>query len=608
MKKILLVVGVSLFSYTFAQTGEPCGYEKTQGELERKNPEIRKARLDAEAKLLAMDVQKYVQNQLQGKSAATTTVYEVPVVVHLMNDGTTPLKTDAEIITWIDNANKYFATTFGAPVYTVAEGNTIIPIKLVLAKRSPNCTTTTGINQINVTATYPQYSAKGCNSSNTDGVSDAQLRALSRWDPQSYYNMYIVNTFDSAPASNPSGLQGYAGAPTNPDDAFDTFMKATVVTSSQSTLPHEFAHSMGIHHPFRNGSETACPTVTSGGCATDNDMVCDTPSTKNLLSTNPLPANGDTNPCDTAGWNNVQFNIMNYTSSPRMFTVGQKDRGIALFLQYRKNLTKSLGATALTGAHTFVSATTCTPPATPTNTGNFQFGPTLVKIGAIDNTSSGSNTSNNNKVHYDYTTSSCISNAFKTTLSTANNPQTLTVACQANNNTFSAWIDYNNSGTFESNELIVTDQVVTKDVNTNFTFNIPTTGVTLNTPLRMRVIADGQDSSTTPCGQLAYGQVEDYEVTIVNTVLGTTEIAPAEKGIKIYPNPAKDGLFYIMLDKSASSTVDVTITDAAGRQVLKSKNKVENNFVTINSNLKPGLYFVNVNNGGKMISEKLIVK
>jgi hypothetical protein len=188
MKKTLLFFTL-LFNITMAMAQEPCATDKHHNDLMESNPAAKQAYLEAKYRLLHTDIQQF----LQRNGATSTTIYEIPVVVHLMNDGTNPLKTDAEIIAWVNNCNKFYDTTFGGDWLTAANGGTVIPFKLILAKRSPACTATTGILQVNVTATYSQYSTKGCNSNIniTDGVSNNQLRALSRWDPQVYYNMYV---------------------------------------------------------------------------------------------------------------------------------------------------------------------------------------------------------------------------------------------------------------------------------------------------------------------------------------------------------------------------------------------------------------------------------
>ena len=587
MKKTVFIIIIFLQHYSiFCQ--ESCGTDKYHEDLFATHPEEKKAYLEKEAQLLYEDIQQY----LKRISLNTTTVYEIPVVVHLMNDGTKPLRTNAEIIKWIDNCNKYYDNTYGGEWYTTAQGGTIIPFKLVLAKRSPTCESTTGIVQVNVTATYPQYTTKGSNYDRADGVSAEQLRALSRWEPQAYYNIYIVNTFDSISVNQVAGLQGYAGFPSVSDAFYDTFIKATNVISlaNMTTLSHEFGHAMGIHHPFLNGSDTTCPTVSAGGCTKDNDFVCDTPATKSLLGV-PSPSNDSVNPCDAQGWKNVQYNTMNYTVSKRLFTPGQRDRGLSLFLFSRLNLTKSLGATAIVGSTPKVMATLCKPPTNPINRADLQFGPTKVILGSINNSSQGSNKSNSNKVFYDYTENSCFSTAFKTSLTMSSNPQNLILRCSAATNIFSAWIDYNNNGVFETSELIVVDKSVPFGIDRSFKFSIPASGVILNTPLRMRVIADSVNSSAAPCGQRTDGQIEDYELTIIDDLLSLEKFDFAK--LKIYPNPTRSNLS-IEFDKIIE---EITITDILG-QTLLSKNIKESKAVIDVSSLTSGTYFVKVTSGG----------
>ena len=602
-----------LYFHANAQAQETCAFDQNQARLENADPSIKDARLKAEAKLLGMDIQQFLRdNGHDSSTGKSETIYEIPVVVHLMNNGTTPLRTNAEIIKWIDDCNKYYATTLGGEWYTTAQGGVVIPFKLVLAKRSPSCGATTGINQINATATYPQYATTGLNSANSNGVTADQLRALSRWNPQAYYNIYLVNTFDSVPLADTDGLQGYASLPSNPDEVFDTFMKASVVvnTGDPTTLPHEFGHSLGLDHPFNKGTTTSCPTVTAGGCAVDNDKVCDTPSTKSFLgvSAADLPVNGQPNPCDAAGYNNVQYNVMNYTPSNRLFTQGQKNRAIALFLAEKGNLTTSLGGTPPPATPPTLVAATCLPNATNTSAGDFGFGPTLVKIGTINNPTEGSNVSNGNKTYYDYSTLVCSNKKFSTNLAVSQNPQTITLACAPNSNLFNVYIDYNNDGAFnETNEKVVSSFSVAGNSQSNANFTIPTTGVSLNTPLRMRVT--GGDVALTSCANnVQYGQVEDYMVTISNAVLAVDNSSAKNKNISIYPNPSKDGVFSIKFNNTAAKDVKVAIVDMAGRIVYQTSGTANNNTLNINSKLSKGNYIVKVTTGSAVTTEKLIIK
>jgi hypothetical protein len=595
--KLKLLFTIILFPTLLLFSQEKCGFTKHQENFFNQNPRAKLAHDEVELNLLKTDIQEF----LNKKNANATAVYEIPVVVHLMNDGTTPLRTDAEIITWIENCNKFYETTFGGDWLTEANGGTVIPFKLVLAKRNPNCTATNGINQINVTSTYAQYSEKGLNSDNEDGVTQTQLKDLSRWDPQMYYNIYVVNTFDSTPIVQTGGLQGYAYFPTTPDAFYGTFMKASVVIDSgdPTTLPHEFGHSMGLDHPFNSGTTTECPTVTAGGCSVDNDKVCDTPSTKSLLGAS-LPSNSDNNPCDTDGWNNVQFNVMNYTSSSRLFTPGQKDRGVAMFLASRENLTKSLGGTAPSGtAPVAVISTSCVPSSVSVNTGNYAFGMTLVEIGSIKNSSSASVTSNSNRVYYNYTTSSCLTTAFTAELAVASNPQSIKIQNGGpNDGIYSAWIDYNNDGDFSSDELIIIDRMISGDSEKTLIFTIPTSGVTLDVPLRFRVIGDSNASSTTPCGQLQYGEVEDYSIVLKANALSVEDFVSKPF---ISPNPSV-GIVNINYDKNIS---EVTVINVSGQSVLNKKYNKSNITLDIN-HLSPAIYFIRITSENRITTQKII--
>lgn len=76
-----------------------------------------------------------------------------------------------------------------------------------------------------------------------------------------------------------------------------------------------------------------------------------------------------------------------------------------------------------------------------------------------------------------------------------------------------AWIDYNNNGTFDSNELVLSADNVLQVTDT---VAIPATAV-LNTGLRMRVSADYYvNAAPGPCTVPQVGQVEDYTVIVQN--------------------------------------------------------------------------------------------
>lgn len=252
----------------------------------------------------------------------TGIIYEIPVVVHVIESSSASnaslTLTDAQIQTWIENCNKMYATTYGNgffPEGTGPDKGNVIPFKLVLAKRTPQCTSTNGIIRYNG-STLTDYDDYGVKDSGTNGPSTDQVKVIApHWPESSYFNIYIVIGFDGDKSTY--GLMGWAGLPTNSNSSYESFMKATVVTNSNdSTLAHEFGHSLGLYHPFDGASTmptspqlSDCPA--NNDCATDNDRVCDTEPTACLLNVYPTPANTATNPCTSSLYQGIQHNIMN---------------------------------------------------------------------------------------------------------------------------------------------------------------------------------------------------------------------------------------------------------------------------------------------------------
>ncbi|MBK0403051.1 PKD domain-containing protein [Adhaeribacter sp. BT258] len=81
------------------------------------------------------------------------------------------------------------------------------------------------------------------------------------------------------------------------------------------------------------------------------------------------------------------------------------------------------------------------------------------------------------------------------------------------NNSQDSWIyiDYNNDGSFSTNELVFTKLGT---VNPSGFIVIQNNGLK-NIPLRMRVITDSQGSPNGPCANRTNGQVEDYTIIIL---------------------------------------------------------------------------------------------
>lgn len=614
MKKIFLY-GAMLFSFslTAQQQQRICGFEQELELQDRANPGLRQV-FD---KIIKNIETERKANPLSVSNKTVNGIYEIPVVVHVI-EGNNPsfTRTDTQIQQWLDKANQMYAGTYAWPSSGVPADfgtSAVFPIRLVLAKRDPNCSATTGIVRYNG-GSLSGYNTSGMAYQTTSGASRAAIKGLApHWPEASYFNIYVITTFDGSTTPN-AGLMGFAAFPNNLDSNYESFMKTGVVTNPHdTTFAHEFGHAMGLYHTFQNGTYDAVPgdsdycPPTTGVCGSDDDQVCDTERSGSGYSEWPVPSNSTINSCTGANYQGVQYNMMNYSNSvAQKFTAGQGDRINDSFMLFRSSLTTSKGATALpaTPAPSVVPVTACAPSGLA-NPGNYLAGPVSVKLGQIDNASPGYWAAHT-LYYVDYTTKACAMNVYTPLL--VGQQQTIEVGIFQNTQNVAVWIDYNNNGTFETNEKVASgnDVPLGADLYGAFTgtFTPPATA-TLNTPLRMRVIAD--DGVLTPCGQLQYGQAEDYSVMLV-TNLATNEVKADNGDLAIYPNPVATGDNVFIKAKNGKN-LKVSISDMSGRLVASPSVSEEGNGVyKINQQLEKGVYMVQISNGKESKTSKLIIK
>ena len=499
---------------------EHCGFDQAMMSAIKANPQYAKDIAKADS-LWAIHQSDLMNTSRRLTIVGGDTIYEIPTVIHVLTTGgaigTAYNPADSILENWIDYLNDVYAGTYaGYP--QAGSGGVALPVKFVLAKRTPSCDSTNGIERINLSgnSTYVNY---GLRSSTSNGLTASQVSTY-QWPTDAYYNMYVINKIDGedGTCTNCSYTAGFAylGLSTNipPDGAY---MLAHTAQAGNITLPHEIGHALGLYHVFQGTATTACPPNT-GNCNNDNDKVCDTDPSGVLLGT--CPAGTANNPCTSMqyGSNGVQHNFMNYSQCQNHFTQGQADRMMLMLQTYRYKLITSNGALPPPAANATPIAATC-QPASMTNTGvNFNFGPSNVFLDSIQYYSNGYlvSSSSDDSFYYDHT-QEC---AFPTHTSLiAGDTYQLSVSTQTNAQYVKAFIDYNNDGTFTpTTETVMSASSTTTD--TTYTVAIvPPTSATTNTPLRMRVIADAS-STITPCGTLNYGQAEDFSVTILpNTPL-----------------------------------------------------------------------------------------
>jgi hypothetical protein len=592
MKKLLLVIVSGLACSNFYSQKvefQECGTDELMRKHYERHPE-EKAQDDA----FNLELSKMIKSGKLSSTLNKNQVYEIPVVVHVVGDGsavgTINNKSDADIIAWVNYTNGVFS---GSTASGMSGTSAILPVKFVFAKVNPNCAPTNGINRINASH-LPKYVSGGVNNNNTtNAVTASEITALGMWDTSKYYNIYVVKKL----TSNAGALNGFAYYPGGSNDY--SFMSTNASAVNAQTLAHEFGHALGLRHTHEGYSEStgACPTNTD--CTLQGDLVCDTEPMKSLYHSS-VPSScqtGQINPCTSQIYAGGEKNVMAYTYCFRnLFSQGQADRATAQLLQYRQSLINSPVASSTTPNNSSVLATACTP-TTMTNPGNFNIGVTSVKFANINNYSANYKQASNN--FYENFTGNYCSGVSKTTIP-GSSSTTLTVAPGTSNpHIIKAYIDYNNDGQFnETTELVLNQSGISSGSFATASVTPPASAVA-NIPLRMRVIGEFNGTAVTACYTPKYGQVEDYSVIIERQSLLAVDNTTKKNNVEIIKD---DQSVFIKSDLKISS---LHIYDASGR-LLTTKTEIRSSEFRFPVNEKNTILTVTaVLENGKILSKKL---
>ena len=289
-----------------------------------------------------------IQRQQTDSLTDTSTLYTIPVVVHIVKDDPYSV-TDNMVIEAIDGLNQAFAHQ--GP-YSVDTNGVNSRISFCLARTYPNGALSTGI-----TRTVSFYGE------NDMELESFQTAALQYWDPTRYLNIWVVNSIQgeikpsnfSCGSWQRMGIGGYAAAGVG----------AVVGGLGVPLLAHEVGHYLSLLHTFAGGCR-------NNDCTADGDLVCDTPPD---ATTDSSPCNNPGNSCTTDAMSgpfrvDVRDNISNFmdygSPCPTVFTRGQGER-MRTFLEVFNN-------------GTLINSIPCSLPCNDNIIAFFNWGPTAYPV------------------------------------------------------------------------------------------------------------------------------------------------------------------------------------------------------------------------------------
>lgn len=598
------------------------------------------------------DVERQTQEFIQNGGANDRVVVTIPVVVNVVWNTTAQNISDAQILTQIDVLNKDFRRLNADAANTPSVWQSIAAdceVNFCLATQDPSGAATTGIRRRQTTVT---------SFSTNDAVKFTAQGGIDAWDRNKYLNLWVCNLS--------GGLLGYAQFPGGAAatdgvvctyTAFGTNGTATAPFNLGRTATHEVGHWLNLYHIWGDDG-TAC---------TGTDQVSDTP---NQADENyGCPAFPQVS-CSNGPNGDMFMNYMDYTDDGCMnlFTAGQKARMQALFGTggARVSLLTSPGCNAPTnscGTPSGLAATGITQTGATLTWGavtgavtyNLQWklgtASTWTTVTGLTTTSyalSGltANTTYNFQVQAVCSTST---SAYSTAASftTATTGGTCTDQYETNNTLSTAKVIPVNT-TFTAKIASSTDKDYYKFSNTSATRNIKVDLTTLPADYDLKLYRSStllltSQNSGTANEQLIYNTttvssayvayVYGYNGAFSNTQCYTLRVSlsasnwrtdgttdgPTEEleipvvfenaGFGLFPNPAANQVT-VEVPMQDESDVAVTIYDMAGKaaqQQHRVLGKGDKQMVFDLATLPNGVYFVQVRNGERMNTRKLVV-
>ncbi len=318
-----LFAGISIIFGNLS--AQECGSDELHQKMLQYS-EVYRADMEAYERLLKESKADDHLHHKMSNCGVLSRVNTIPVVVHVIHLGESIGSgsniSDQQIINAINGANDRFRNSSGQSLD--------VDVQLVLAKTDPNGQPTSGINRVNG-SDIASYVSRGIIMEAEPGSNAVQVKSLSIWPRDKYYNIWVLHKIDG-------GWAGFAQFPTTYQYE-GTHMDYRYMTAAGVTLTHEVGHALNLQHTFNGDNDgNSCPG--NAICQLQGDFVCDTPPHKKGDC-------GTTATCnDNSGYpfTNSSRNIMSYCSSRLLFTPQQRQRmSDALKIYNRSSLLSSPG-------------------------------------------------------------------------------------------------------------------------------------------------------------------------------------------------------------------------------------------------------------------------
>ncbi|MEE4196164.1 MAG: GEVED domain-containing protein [Bacteroidales bacterium] len=170
------------------------------------------------------------------------------------------------------------------------------------------------------------------------------------------------------------------------------------------------------------------------------------------------------------------------------------------------------------------------------------------------------------------------------------------------------WIDWDHSGTFDSDEEMVSGSSSSAD-KLSATFTVPSDALLGTT--RMRVTMK-YNSAADPCETFSYGEVEDYTVNVLEAGAGSFasfEFGTEQLGnemptdVTVYPNPAIDYVTVSIENGTRVGTISIYNTTGSLVKVVEINGHQEEIDI---SDLPAGSYIISVEDEKEPITKQII--